>query len=286
MQPGYTDRIEAAYRSLPEGVRALRPPIGVILGSGLGAFADRVKGSSVGYERIEGMPRPSVEGHSGTLRVNATLAVLQGRVHHYEGHDIELVVLPVFLLHRLGVRTLVITNACGAVSRNFAPGDLVLIRDHINLMGVNPLRGPNPGLGPRFPDMTEAWSPRLRALAQEAWRAERAGAGEGAGPTRPLAEGVYAALAGPSYETPAEIRALAAIGADLVGMSSVPEAIAARYLGIELLGISCVTNLGAGILDRPLDHEEVLERGREAAPRFARLLGEVVRRLGGSLGEG
>jgi purine-nucleoside phosphorylase len=279
MQADFLSKIDAAFRSLPADVQALRPAIGIVLGSGLGDFAERVRGASVPYGRITGMPRPTVEGHSGTLRVNGTLAVLQGRVHYYEGHDIELVVLPVMLLHRLGVRTLIVTNACGGINRACAPGDLVLIRDHINLMGVNPLRGPNPGLGPRFPDMSAAWSPRLRALAQEAWQ------GAGGGP-EPLFEGVYGALAGPSYETPAEIRMLAAVGADLVGMSSVPEAIAARYLGIELLGVSCVTNVAAGILERPLDHQEVIQRGREAAPRFARLLAEVVRRLGGSLDAG
>ncbi len=285
MQPGYVEKVDAAFASLPPAVRALRPPIGIVLGSGLGPFADRVRGESVPYARIAGMPRPTVEGHSGTLRVNPTVAVLQGRVHYYEGHDIEYVVLPTFLLQRLGVKTIIITNACGGINRACSPGDLVLLRDHINLMGVNPLRGPNPGLGPRFPDMTSAYSPRLRALAQEAWAS--VGGGEAGRPADvPLLEGVYAAMAGPCYETPAEIRMLAAIGADLVGMSSVPEAIAARYLGMELLGISCVTNCAAGILDQPLDHQEVIERGKEAAPRFARLLTEVVARLGGSLDAG
>ena len=273
MRSGFMERVEAAFAALPEAARDCRPRIGIILGSGLGEFARRVRGVTVALAAIPGMPRPTVQGHGGGLTVGREVAVLAGRAHHYEGNDPDDVVLPAFLLHRLGVRTLVVTNAAGGINRSYAPGDLVLIRDHLNLTGFNPLRGPVYGPGPRFPDMSEAFSARLRALAQDASGTK-------------LAEGVYAALPGPSYETPAEIRMLAALGADLVGMSTVPEVIAARSCGIEVLGISCVTNMAAGILAQPLAHEEVLERGREAAPRFARLLDGTVRLLGASLDAG
>jgi purine-nucleoside phosphorylase len=198
--------------------------------------------------------------------IGSSVAVMAGRIHYYEGHAIQDVVLPVFLLHRLGVRTLVVTNAAGSLNRTYSVGELVLIRDHINLMGVNPLRGPNPGQGPRFPDMSGAYDPGLRALARKVSEA-------------PLQEGVYAGLSGPSYETPAEIRMLAAIGADLVGMSTVPEVIAASYLGIRVLGISCVTNMAAGMLPQPLNHAEVIQAGREAGPRFVGLLSSILNRL-------
>jgi purine-nucleoside phosphorylase len=273
MRRGFTERVEAAFAALPAAARECRPSIGIILGSGLGDFARRVRGAAVALASIPGMPKPTVEGHGGVLTVGRDVAVLAGRVHYYEGHEADDVVMPVFFLHRLGVRTLVVTNAAGGINRSYAPGDLVLISDHLNLAGFNPLRGPDAGPGPRFPDMSAAYSPRLRALARQA-------AGS------PIAEGVYAALAGPSYETPAEIRMLAVLGADLVGMSTVPEVIAAGSLGIEVLGVSCVTNMAAGILAQPLAHAEVIERGREAAPRFARLLGETVRLLGGTLDEG
>jgi len=273
MRSGFMQRVEAAFAALPAGVRGLRPSIGIILGSGLGEFASRVRGATVNLVSIPGMPKPTVEGHGGVLTVGRDVATIAGRVHYYEGHEADDVVMPVLLLHRLGVRTLVVTNAAGGINRSYSPGDLVLISDHLNLQGFNPLRGPETGPGPRFPDMSEAYSRRLRDVARTA-----AGA--------PIAEGVYAALAGPCYETPAEIRMLATLGADLVGMSTVPEVIAARSLGIEVLGVSCVTNMAAGILAQPLAHAEVIERGREAAPRFALLLGETVRLLGGSLDEG
>ena len=256
--------------SASEAMRArctARPRIAVILGSGLGDFASGVEGTEVSFADLPGFPRPTVAGHAGKFKIGPQVAVMAGRVHYYEGHSLGDVVLPVFLLHGMGVRTLVVTNAAGAVNRSYAPGDLVLIRDHVNLMGVNPLRGPNPdGYGPRFPDMTAAYTPKLRALARAA-------------STTPLAEGVYAAFSGPSYETPAEIHMLEVMGVDLVGMSTVPEVIAASYLGMEVLGISCVTNMAAGILDQPLDHAEVIARGKEAGPRFMRLLSDVIDRL-------
>lgn len=269
MRAGFTERLGAAFAALPAEARERKPRVGIILGSGLGDFAQRVRGVSVALAAIPGMPRPTVEGHGGVLTVGREVAVLAGRVHAYEGNDPDDVILPAFLLARLGMRTLVVTNAAGGINRSYAPGDLVLIADHLNLTGFNPLRGPDYGPGPRFPDMSEAYAARLRALAQEAAEAR-------------LPEGVYASLPGPSYETPAEIRMLAAMGADLVGMSTVPEVIAVRSLGIEVLGISCVTNMAAGILPQPLAHEEVIERGRQVAPRFARLLESTIRLLGAS----
>ncbi len=243
------------------------PRIAVILGSGLGEFAARAQGDDVAFESLPGFPVPTVKGHAGRFMIGPSVAVMAGRIHYYEGHPIQDVVLPVFLLHRLGVRTLVVTNAAGGVNRGFSVGELILIRDHVNLMGVNPLRGPDPGYGPRFPDMTAAYDPQLRKLAREVSSAA------------PLKEGVYAGFSGPSYETPAEIRMLEAIGVDLVGMSTVPEVIAASYLGMRVLGISCVTNMAAGILPRPLEHAEVIEAGKEAGARFAGLLGGILARL-------
>ncbi len=272
MNEGFSKRIEAAWKSL--GIPAtLAPPIGVILGSGLGEFALRVRGAAIPFGAIAGFAKTGVAGHAGVLTISATIAVMAGRIHFYEGRSLDDVVLPVFLLHRLGVRTLILTNAAGGVNRDFSPGDLVLISDHVNLMGSNPLQGANTELGPRFPDLSDSYDPGLRALARSV-------------SDRPLREGVYAAFTGPSYETPAEIRMCAAIGVDMVGMSTVPEAIAARYLGMKVLGISCITNMAAGILPQPLSHAEVMERGKEAGPRFSRLLERLIEELGGSLGAG
>ncbi|MGA2378278.1 MAG: purine-nucleoside phosphorylase [Spirochaetia bacterium] len=265
-------KLDAAWGALAAHTRRT-PRIAVILGSGLGEFASRVEGDDVPFDTLPGFPVPTVKGHSGRFTIGPSVAVMAGRIHYYEGHPIQDVVLPVFLLHRLGVRTLVVTNAAGGVNRAFAVGELVLIRDHINLMGVNPLRGPNPGQGPRFPDMTTAYDPVLRDLARAVSEV-------------PLKEGVYAAFPGPSYESPAEIRMLAAIGADLVGMSTVPEVIAASYLGMRVLGVSCVTNMAAGILPQPLDHAEVIRAGKEAGPRFVRLLSGILARLESEPGAG
>ncbi len=276
MNADFAARLEAAWQSLAAGTES-RPGVGVILGSGLGAFAGTVAGDTVPFSSIRGLPKPTVFGHAGLFKVGKRVAVMAGRIHYYEGHSMDDVVLPVFLLARLGVRTLIVTNAAGGVNRSFSPGELVLIKDHVNLQGVNPLRGPNPDLGPRFPDMSSVYTPELRALARSASAV-------------PLQEGVYAAFAGPSYETPAEIRMLSAIGVDLVGMSTVPEVIAAGYLGLRVLGISCVTNMAAGIMDQPLDHAEVIRAGKEAEPRFAALLAGTIERLqaagpGGGSGE-
>lgn len=275
MNAGFRARVDRAVASARGRIGAApRPEVAVVLGSGLGDLVDRVGGATVPYSEIEGFPTPTVAGHRGLLRVGEVegagrrlgVAVLAGRFHYYEGRGIDDVVLPVFLAAGLGVRALIVTNASGAVNQAYAPGDLVLIRDHINLLGVQPLIGPlDEGSGPRFPDMSEAYSRRLRALAHRVMPE--------------LAEGVYAALSGPSYETPAEIRMLRALGADLVGMSTVPEVIAARFLGLEVLGISCVTNMAAGILDQPLSHAEVVETGARAAARFAELVLGTLRLL-------
>lgn len=267
MDRNFARRAAMAVASVPLRTGE-KPAIGVILGSGLGPFLDSFAGRTVPYRRIRGFPQPTVEGHQGLLKIGTRAVVAGGRFHYYEGWSMDEVVLPVFLLHGLGVRTLVLTNAAGGINRAYQAGDLVLIRDHINLMGVHPLRGPNPkGFGPRFPDMSRAYDPTLRGLAREA-----------AG--KDLAEGVYAAFSGPSYETPAEVRMAQRMGADLVGMSTVPEAIAAAYLGMRVLGVSCVTNMAAGILDQPLSHEEVVETGKKAMPAFLHLLEGLLRLLG------
>jgi purine-nucleoside phosphorylase len=238
----------------------LRPRIAVVLGSGLGDFAYKLENpSTVLYSDIPGWPRSTAIGHAGKLVVGAInglpVAVLSGRVHVYEGYTAQQVVFGVRALARIGVDSLVLTNAAGGINPAYQPGQLVLIADHINLLGQNPLTGPNDeALGPRFPDMTEAYSKEFREFAHAA--------GKDIG--LDLAEGVYAAVPGPSYETPAEIRYLRSIGADLVGMSTVPETIAANHMGMKVLGISCVTNLAAGVTGQKLDHEEVLKVGRHS----------------------
>ncbi len=264
----FEECVNKAVASIRE-VERVSPQVGIILGSGLGDYIDRFSGREIPYTKIDGFPLPTVEGHRGTLKIGLHAAVLAGRFHYYEGYDNNDIVLPVFLLHGLGVRTLIVTNAAGAVNLDYKPGELVLIRDHVNLMGVNPLRGPNiADLGPRFPDMSEAYSLQLRQLVNNISKQR-------------YKEGVYAAFQGPCYETPAEIRMAAAFGADLVGMSTVPEVIAAVYLGIKVLGISCVTNMAAGVLDQPLSHQEVVDTGKKAAPRFAELITSILNNLSG-----
>lgn len=248
------------------------PTMAVVLGSGLGDFANTVADATVmPYESIPGWPAPSIVGHAGKLVVGTVrshvVAVLAGRVHVYEGHSLATVVFAVRVMAALGVKTLILTNAAGGVKTSFAQGALMVIDDHINLLGDNPLVGPNDErFGPRFPDMTEVYSKRMRAVADAA--SARVGL--------KLEHGVYAALLGPSYETPAEIRYLRAIGADAVGMSTVPEAIAARHMGLEVLGISCITNMAAGVLPEPLDHADVMETARRVRHAFISLLEEIV----------
>jgi len=254
---------------------SLSPRVGVVLGSGLGGFASRLTDRlEIPYETIPHWPVSTAEGHAGRLVLGRLgelpVAVMAGRVHLYEGYRPDQVVFGVRVLGRLGARALVLTNAAGGINPAFQRGLLVLISDHINLQGANPLVGPNEGsLGPRFPDMTEAYSVRLRQIARET--AAELGI--------PVAEGVYAAMLGPSYETPAEIRFLRIIGADLVGMSTVPEVIAARHMGLSVLAISCVTNMAAGLAPGPLSHREVLETGEMVRDRLSRLLEALLPRI-------
>ena len=253
----------------------LRPRIGLILGSGLGAFAEELAAATrIDFARIPGFPPSTVEGHAGRLVVGRAGAIpvvaLAGRLHYYEGYSMDEVTFPVRVLGRMGIRALVITNAAGGISADYRRGALVLIRDHLNLQGTNPLIGHNDArFGLRFPDMTHAYSERLRRIAQEEGRRQGIS----------LPEGIYAAVTGPSFETPAEIRALRLLGADLVGMSTVPEVIVARQMGLEVLGISCVTNLAAGILDQPITHQEVLETGERVRAEFTALLRGIVPRI-------
>ena len=263
---------------LGEAVRAiesrtsLRPTVGLVLGSGLGAFAKTLdKAVTIPYREIPHFPVSTAIGHAGELVVGTSgrvpVAVMAGRVHYYEGYRLEQVVFPVRVLGRFGVKTIILTNAAGSVNVNYKPGELMVIEDHINYMGVHPLIGPNDEqLGPRFYDMSEAYDPRLREIAEKAcWKAGV-----------PVRHGVYIAFTGPSYETPAEIRMARTMGADAVGMSTVPEVLAARHMGIRVLGISCITNMGAGVLKKKLDHREVLAVGEQVKAGLMDVLGRII----------
>ncbi|MBS1814746.1 MAG: purine-nucleoside phosphorylase [Acidobacteria bacterium] len=251
---------------------ALQPRIGLILGSGLGGFADHVQDAvTVPYAEIPNFPQSTVQGHSGKLVIGTLsgvpVAVMQGRVHAYEGYSMEQVTFPARVLGLLGVKTLIVTNAAGGINVKIAQGSIVGICDHINLTGTNACLGPNDErFGPRFHDMSAAYSPRLLKLAQE--EAQRQ--------TWTLNSGVYLAVLGPSYETPAEIRAFRTLGADLVGMSTVHEVIVARHMGVEVLGLSVVTNMAAGVLDEPINHAEVMEIGKRVSQQFSSLLLALV----------
>ncbi len=260
---------------LASAIGNVRPAIGVVLGSGLGAFAQELDSCiEIPYASIDGWPASTAVGHAGKLVVgrleNTEVAVMAGRAHLYEGYTPQQVVFGVRSLRAIGVKSMVFTNAAGGINLAYQKGALVLLTDHINLQGVNPLVGPNDDLlGPRFPDMTEVYSPAFRAIAHET--ARRFGI--------TLAEGVYAAMLGPSYETPAEIRYLRTIGADLVGMSTVLEAIAANHMGMRSLAISCVTNMAAGVLPQKLNHQEVLEAGAAVRDTLVRLLKALLPKL-------
>jgi len=248
------------------------PDTAVVLGSGLGDFADRLTdATTLPYGELPHWPAASVIGHSGRLVIgnlgNRRVAALAGRAHFYEGHDLATVVFPVRVMGRLGVRRVILTNAAGGINRRFAQGALMIVDDHINLLGANPLSGPNDDrLGPRFPDMSEVYSWRLRKIAYDAAAARKVS----------VTHGVYVATQGPSYETPAEIRFFRTLGADAVGMSTVPEAIAARHMGMEVLGISVITNMAAGILPGTLHHDEVMETARRVRGSFISLLEGVL----------
>ncbi len=267
-QPARLAALEAAVRRRTD----LVPEVGIVLGSGLGGLADDlVDPLAIPFAELPGWPAATAPGHVGRLLLGrlegVPVAMLQGRLHVYEGNDPGLVVQPVLLMGRLGARIVVLTNAAGGVDPAYGPGTLMIIGDHINLTGRTPLLGPNADeIGPRFTDLTDVWSPRLRARLREAFVAE------GVDHT----EGVYIGLLGPSYETPAEVRMLRTLGADAVGMSTVLEAIAARWAGIEICGVSLVTNAGAGYSGKPLTHEEVLEAGAQAGPRLARVIRRFV----------
>ncbi|HLZ43423.1 MAG TPA: purine-nucleoside phosphorylase [Candidatus Sulfotelmatobacter sp.] len=253
----------------------LRPKIGLVLGSGLGAFADSLTDATrVPYSDIPAFPQSTAIGHAGRLVIGhagaVPVAAMQGRVHQYEGYSAHQVAFPIRVFGRMGIRAVVLTNAAGGINLGYSQGALVVLRDHINLQGTNPLVGPNDDrFGVRFPDMSQAYSRAYRQIARE----------EAAKLKIPLHEGVYAALLGPSYETPAEIEYLRRIGADLVGMSTVAEVIAARHMGLDVLAISCVTNMAAGILDQPLSHAEVMETGERVKTVFEALLRAVLPRL-------
>jgi purine-nucleoside phosphorylase len=253
----------------------LRPQVALVLGSGLGAFADEFTGATrIDYKKIPHFPHSTAEGHAGRLVIGTVEGVpvvaMQGRVHFYEGYSMEEVTFPMRVLARLGVNAAILTNAAGGINANYKEGALVVMRDHINLQGTNPLIGPNDErFGLRWPDMTRAYDRKAMEIALEEGR--RLGI--------PVADGVYAAMSGPSYETPAEIRCLRTIGADLVGMSTVPEVIVARHMRIRVLGISCVTNLAAGILDQPLTAGEVFETAARVKKEFVGLLRAVIPRL-------
>jgi purine-nucleoside phosphorylase len=266
--------VEAAVEFLRPRIGA-PPDVAIVLGSGLGDFTASLGDAvAIPYGEIPAWPASAVVGHAGTLVVGSLagrrVAALSGRAHYYEGHSLRTAAFATRVVRQLGVRTILLTNAAGGINLTFKPGTLMVIDDHINLMGSSPLFGPNDErFGPRFPDMTEAYSRRLRQIAAEA------AASRGI----PVAHGIYAAMHGPSYETPAEIRFLRIIGADAVGMSTVPETIAARHMGMEVLGISCITNPAAGVLPQPLVHDEVMEVARRVRAEFAALLEAIIERL-------
>ena len=278
MSASYYDQVQSAaqlIRSRSEtrqGSGQAFPDTAVVLGSGLGAFASSLERAvAVRYEEIPNWPVSKVIGHEGRIVIGDAggrpIAALSGRAHFYEGHDLRTVTFATRVLGLLGVKSLILTNAAGGINTGFAPGDLMVIDDHINLLGSSPLVGPNDDrFGVRFPDLTNVYSPRLRRIADETAAAQ--------GLT--LRHGVYVACHGPSYETPAEVRYLRTIGADAVGMSTVPEAIAARHMGIEVLGLSCITNFAAGVLPQPLNHEEVLETAARVREKFTALLKGII----------
>lgn len=268
------DRAQRAAQFIRSRIN-IQPSIAIILGSGLGAFADELTdGAAIGYDEIPGFAHATVEGHAGRLVIGKTgdvaVAAMQGRFHFYEGYSLEEVTFPIRVLKLLGVNTLMLTNAAGSLNTELTPGSLMVISDHINLMGVNPLIGPNDErFGVRFPDLSFAYDPDLQKLVID----------EANGLGLSLRRGIYASLTGPSYETPAEIHMVRTLGADAVGMSTVPEAIIARHMDMRVIGISCITNLAAGVSSRPIDHSQVMEIGERVRGQFTELLRRVIAKL-------
>ena len=270
----YKKKIEAVKNQIREKT-SHRPKVGLVLGSGLGTLADELEDAVIiPYDQLDYFPVSTVEGHKGRLVLGylegTCVIAMQGRFHYYEGYTMEEVTLPIRVMKALGVKTLLVTNAAGGINPSFNPGDLMLITDHINQQGTNPLIGPNDAeLGVRFPDMSQAYYPSLRELAQ------RVAAEQGIS----LREGVYVGVTGPSYETPAEIRMFQIMGADAVGMSTVPEVIVARHGEMRVLGISCISNMAAGILPEPLSHEEVVATADRVKEAFSRLVKGIVKEI-------
>jgi purine-nucleoside phosphorylase len=268
---GLYERAEHATRVIRSRI-SVEPRIALVLGSGLGSFADDFEESvGIPYEEIPGFVRSTAQGHAGRLVIgkidSVPVLAMQGRVHYYEGYSLEEVTFPIRTFGLLGVKTIVLTNAAGGINVQLTQGALMVISDHLNLMGVNPLRGPNDErFGPRFPDMSTVYSPDLQEIVIDEARAIGV----------EVRRGIYGALSGPSYETPSEIHLLRNLGADAVGMSTVPEAIVARHMGLEVLGISCITNMAAGIGDDPINHEEVMATGDRVRETFAELLRRVI----------
>ena len=271
---GLYERAEHAARIIRSRTK-LEPRIAIVLGSGLGGFADEFdEAVGIPYEEIPGFARSTAQGHAGRLVIGKVdevpVMAMQGRVHYYEGYSLEQVTFPIRTFKLLGVKTLILTNASGGINVQLSQGALMVISDHLNLMGDNPLRGPNDDrFGPRFPDMSAVYSPELQELVIEESRAIGV----------EVRRGIYGVLSGPSYETPSEIHLLRNLGADAVGMSTVPEAIVGRHMGLEVLGISCITNMAAGISDEPINHEEVIATGDRVREVFTLLLQRVVARI-------
>jgi len=269
------------YERAQEAARLIRTrtdvdvPVAIVLGSGLGAFAeDLIDATEIRYDEIPGFARATVQGHAGRLVIGkageVTVAAMQGRFHFYEGYSLEEVTFPIRVLKLLGVRTVVLTNAAGTLKIEFTPGSLMVISDHLNLLGDNPLRGENDErFGPRFPDLTSVYARRLQDIVIDEAKAMGL----------EVRRGIYAALSGPSYETPAEIHMIRTLGADVVGMSTVPEAIVARHMDMQVVGISCITNLAAGVSDKPIDHSQVMAIGERVRGDFTTLLNRVVGRF-------
>jgi purine-nucleoside phosphorylase len=275
MSEGLYARVQAAAASIRARLGGVAPQVGLILGSGLGSWADKLDGATrIDYADIPGFPRSHVVGHAGRLvvgqRAGATCVAMQGRVHMYEGHSAATVALPARVLITLGAKVLIVTNAAGGLRPDWAPGTLMLIRDHLDFLRDHPLRGENDErLGPRFPDMTRAYAPELRAIVKDVARERGVG----------LEEGVYCAMPGPCYETPAEVRMLQILGGDATGMSTVPEVIVASHMGARVIGISCITNKAAGITGEKLSHEEVTETAARVRGEFEGLIDGIVAAL-------